>query len=92
MPYYFPDYDERVAQKEAKRRRAEALADMAFVLELPEGQRVMARILKDQGFGRAIDASELPMRNSALALLEFIKSANPKAALEIAKIVLGLKI
>ena len=84
--------DEDFSRREAKKRRAEILADLALVLELPEAERVFARILRDLGLGRAIEPSELTGRCYALSLFQDLREANPKAALEINKMVFGLKI
>lgn len=75
--------DEEKKRKEARIKKREQLLDLALVMDMAEGRRVLSRLLKDLGLGRPIAAEELPRLNFALLFLESLKQASPANAQKI---------
>lgn len=77
--------EQRKSKAEREAREQQEQEDFAAVLDTVEGKRVMTTILDGTGIGRSLPATEIAMqgRNYGLQLLDVMKRAHPKAAMEI---------
>lgn len=73
-------------EMQALQSRAAALEDdLAQLVDLPAGRRVIVRLLQEDGLGSVLscEPSQVASMNRAIFWLERIKKVNPKAALQI---------
>lgn len=76
-------------REQAQARQRERLMDLARVLELDEGRRVLARLLWELGMGRVTAEADIMALNLAQRLFERMRSASPAAARQVLALVYG---
>lgn len=82
----FEDTEKRMMRQRLAKHEQEN--DLLAVLELPEGRRFLARLMREAGMGgfMAVNAGMVAIRNFALGIHNEVQALHPEAAMEILKL------